>query len=265
MRWTLRKKESELESEERLGSHGKTALATLITCLLLVSALSISFLNSASGNDASGAGTGDDLSSGNGTMGNDQFPPPLICMANPPPMIGYNNTSPPPRPPPPPNGTGTSPGPSSYTVVEPRFVWLDVNATQHLTAQAYDADNQSISGLTYNWTVETLTPPNPPLNANDTIPTVDTIDENGLFTATANGVACITVVTDYDGEHIVGHAVVLVGNPPPPRQHDSGPQPPCPPPSGDLNQPPRHPPRGGEGNPPPQQPCPGTRSPPPGI
>jgi len=265
MRWTLRKKESELESEERLGSHGKTALAALITCLLLVSALSISFLNSASANDASGAGTGDDLSSGNGTMGLGQFPPALICSGNPPPMIGDNNTSPPPRPPPP-NGTGTPPRPSSYIVVEPRFVWLDVNMTQQFTAQAYDADNQSIPGLTYNWTVENLTPPHLPLDANDTIPTVGTIDENGLFTATANGVACITVETDYNGEHIVGHAVVLVGNPPPPRQHDSGPQHPYPPPPGDMNQPPRHPPRGGGGNlPPPQQPCPRNGSPPPGI
>jgi len=222
---------------------------------------------------------------GNGT----QPPlPPRGNGTNPPPRPSPpgNGTNPPsrqqPKPPMPP-----FPDNFTYIVITPVLLKLDVNQTHQFTATAYDINGTVITGLTFTWSVKGCPPPLPPRPpcppGNGSIPPkppvppgngssppklpsppngtkpplpplIGTIDSSGLFTATNNGIGAVIAETDYNGRHIVGHAVVQVGNPPPP------PRPPVPPGGNNTNPPP---PPGGNGSPPPLPPPPGGQNPPP--
>lgn len=265
MRWRSEEKGDEQEIDGRRRGPGKAVFATVIACLLVVGAFSASFLISAGGGNATNSGMATDISLGNGTSGNDSQTFPATCSASPhpgpPPELDENGTSPGPWPPHA-NESDQKPAMSSHIVVEPRLVWLDVNVTQQFTAQAYDPDGQSISGLNYSWELVTL-PVHRPQTNNSELPTaIGTVDENGLFTATADGFGCVIVTSEFNGEKVSGYAFVQIGNPPPPNPGGCEPGPGWATPPGGNDSPPRRLP-GGEGHrpPPPSGQGPGCQDP----
>ncbi len=256
MRWRVEEKGDEQEIDGIRKGRGKAAMVTVIACLLVLGALSASFLISASGENATNSGTATDISLGDGTSGTDSPTSPPACSASPhpgpPPQVNENRTSPGPWPPHM-NKPDQQPELSSYIVVEPRLVWLDVNVTQQFTAQAYDSDGQSVSDPDYSWELVALPLYRLQTNDSELPPAVGTIDENGLFTATADGFGCVIVTAEYNGEKVSGYAFVQVGNPPLPNPGGCEPGPRCATPPEGNDSPPRRLP-GGEGQRPPPPP-----------
>jgi len=191
----------------RLGL-GKTLCVAGIVGLLMIGTVGAFYSNATNHGESSISSTGENTGPNGGSNGSHPQPPP-----------GGNGSKPHPPPPLPDNFT--------YIVVTPMLLKLNISDAYTFMAVAYDVKGNIIPGLTFAWSVG-----NCPQPKNGSGATIGTIDQNGQFTAKANGFGCVIAETDYKGKHIVGHAFVQVGDlpPPPPPKNGSNPHPPPHPP-----------------------------------
>jgi hypothetical protein len=112
---------------------------------------------------------------------------------------------------------------NGHLAITPGFADLNVKDTLRFNAVAFDQNRISILGQNYTWRVKTI-PTSISSKGNDTnpnicpVPSIGIIDENGLFTATADGFGLIIAETEFNGQHLTEFTKVVVGNvtlPPP--------------------------------------------------